>query len=174
MKKAALLVIDMQAGALQLTNPEFYRLDEVIERLEKLIGKAREKGTLICYAQHHNPDGFPSFGSSEWEVISRLGPKSQDVVVYKTTPDVFLNTTLHEQLQQSNIEQLVVAGIQTADCIDTTCRRAFSLGYDVILVKDGHTTFDTQNLKAEQIIAHHNQIIENWFGKVIESENVEF
>ncbi|MFD3003657.1 cysteine hydrolase family protein [Pontibacter toksunensis] len=174
MKKAALLVIDMQVGALQLSNPRFHALDGVIERLEKLIGRGRDKGVLICYAQHHNPDGFPTYGSSEWEIIPQIGPESQDIVVQKTTPDVFLNTALHEQLQEKNIGKLIIAGIQTADCIDTSCRRAFSLGYEVVLVKDGHTTFDSQNLRAEQIIAHHNQIMANWFGQVIESEKVVF
>ncbi len=174
MKKSALLIIDMQVGAAQMKNPAFYRMDELIRRLKGVIDKAREKGIPLFYAQHHNPNGFPAYGSNEWQLIPEIGPQKGDMVIHKSTPDVFLNTTLHEQLQSAKIEQLVIGGIQTADCVDTTCRRAYSLGYEVILLKDGHTTFDTPTLKAEQVIAHHNQIIQNWFGKLIESEKVEF
>ena len=45
----------------------------------------------------------------------------------------------------------------TEYCIDTTCRRAVSLGYDVTLVADAHTTHDNDLLPAEKIIAHHNR-----------------
>lgn len=164
----------MQAGAAQMVNPSFYRMDELISRLSKVIAKARNKGVPIFYAQHHNPNGFPSYGSEEWQLIPELAPQSSDTIIHKTTPDVFLNTALHEKLQESNIERLIIAGIQTADCVDTTCRRAYSLGYKVTLIKDGHTTFDTQHLKAEQIIAHHNQIIENWFGEVLGAEEIKY
>jgi nicotinamidase-related amidase len=174
MRKNALLIIDMQVGAAQMQNPAFYQMDELVKRLYKIINKAREKAIPVYYAQHHNPNGFPAFGSDEWKLIPELEPQKGDTVIHKTTPDVFLNTTLHELLQENGIEQLVIGGIQTADCIDTTCRRAYSLGYEVILLEDGHTTFDTAFLKAEQIIAHHNQIIGNWFGRLVKSEDMEF
>ena len=138
---------------------------------------------LSIYVQHHNLNGFPQYGSTEWELIPQIAPKIEDIIIHKRTPDIFLDTNLHQQLLDTNlhqqleeqkVERVVIGGIQSADCVDTSCRRAFSLGYDVVLIKDGHTTFDNQNLKAEQIIAHHNQIIENWFGKVIESDRIDF
>jgi len=43
--------------------------------------------------------------------------------------------------------------------IDTACRHATTLGFDVTLVSDGHTTIDNDSLKAEQIIAHHNRAL---------------
>jgi nicotinamidase-related amidase len=170
----ALLIIDMQVGAAQWKNPPFYRMDELIKRLKSVIARAREKSVPVFYAQHHNPAGFAAYGSPEWELIPEIGPREGDAVIHKTTPDVFLNTTLHEQLQSLDIERLVIGGIQTADCVDTTCRRAFSLGYQVILLADGHTCFDSPVLKAEQIIAHHNYTIGNWFGKLAESGQFEF
>jgi nicotinamidase-related amidase len=44
-------------------------------------------------------------------------------------------------------------------CIDATCRRARALGYDVILVKDAHSTFDTDALTAAQLIARYNDAL---------------
>ena len=172
MESSALLIIDMQVGAAQINHPKFYLMDELIVRLEQVIERARNKELPIFYAQHHNLNGFPSYGSKEWQLIPEIGPKYQDIIIHKSSPDVFLNTNLHEKLQERKVERLIIAGIQTADCIDTTCRRAFSLGYKVTLIKDGHTTFDSQHLKAEQIIAHHNQIIEKWFGEVVEADKL--
>ena len=47
----------------------------------------------------------------------------------------------------------------TEYCVDTTSRRAVSMGYDVTLVGDAHTTFDNELLTAAQIIAHHNALL---------------
>jgi hypothetical protein len=53
-------------------------------------------------------------------------------------------------------------------------RRAYSLEYDVTVVEDAHTTFDTEILKAPQIIAHHNSIFGGRFAKLVKTENVDF
>ncbi|NMC12554.1 MAG: hypothetical protein GYA34_06690 [Chloroflexi bacterium] len=57
--------------------------------------------------------------------------------------------------------------------MDTTCRRAYSLGYDVTLIKDAHSTWNTDVLEAPQIIAHHNQVLEGWFVKLKSTDAVE-
>ena len=59
----------------------------------------------------------------------------------------------------AGIERVIVAGLQTEFCIDTTCRAAMAPGLRVVLVSDGHTTFDTPDLSAAQIIAHHNRTL---------------
>ncbi len=66
---------------------------------------------------------FPAYGSPDWQLITETGPQVGEVVIHKSTPDVFLNTSLHEQLQAGGTERLVIGGIQTAGCVDTTCRR---------------------------------------------------
>ena len=50
----------------------------------------------------------------------------------------------------------------TEYCIDTTVRRAFSLGYDVTLVADGHLTVDSGVLTFDQIISHHNSLLDGF------------
>jgi nicotinamidase-related amidase len=65
-------------------------------------------------------------------------------------------------LDQRDISRLVITGCATQYCIDTACRRAVSLGYDVTLVKDAHTTVDNEMLKAEQVIAHHNAVLDGF------------
>jgi nicotinamidase-related amidase len=174
MKKSALVVIDMQVGATELPGMPIYRMEELVQTIAKLLSRARQAQIPVVYAQHYNPDGFPEYGSDAWQLIPAIQPLAGEKVVHKTTPDLFLNTSLHEELQQSKVERLIIAGIQSPYCIDTTCRRAYSLGYEVNLVKDGHSTFDSPTLKAEAIIEHHNQIIADWFGQVVAADEVEF
>ena len=76
-----------------------------------------------------------------------------DVVVAKTTPDSFCNTRLKENLDSLGTESLIVVGNQTEFCVDTTCRSARSHGYRVTLLKDGHSTWDNEHLKARQLIS---------------------
>ncbi len=59
-----------------------------------------------------------------------------------------------------------MVGAQSNYCVDTTSRRAVSVGYDVTLVSDAHTTEDSDVLTAEQIIAHHNSTLDHfWAGE---------
>lgn len=174
MNNSAFLIIDMQEGAVKMTNPSFYEIDTVVRRLKKVLKAVRAKKIPVIYAQHFNPSGYPEYGSTDWQIIDELAPLKGDLIIHKSSPDVFLDTGLDEHLKEMNINSLIVAGIQTADCIDTTCRVAFRLGYKVTLIKDGHTTFDSQHLKAPEIINHHNQIIENWFGEVVKAADLVF
>lgn len=57
-------------------------------------------------------------------------------------------------------QRLIVVGCKTDACVDATCRRAISLGYDVTLVADGHSTSDNQFLTAPQSIAYYNVILD--------------
>jgi nicotinamidase-related amidase len=60
------------------------------------------------------------------------------------------------------VTNLVVAGGMTEYCVDTTCRRATSLGYDVTLAGDAHLTRDNGVLTAANIIAHHNFVLDDF------------
>jgi nicotinamidase-related amidase len=97
-----------------------------------------------------------------------------DIVIIKNHPDAFQDTKLQKELESRDINKLVIAGLQTEYCIDTTCRRAYSLGYEVILVQDGHSTYDTEYLDAEKIITHHNQVLSNWFATLTSANEVQF
>ncbi len=55
------------------------------------------------------------------------------------------------------MRHLVVTGMQTDICVNATCRRAVSEGFDVTLVADEHSTEDSESLSAAQIIANHNR-----------------
>ena len=53
------------------------------------------------------------------------------------------------------VNHVVAMGLQTEYCVDTTCRTALNLDYDVTLIEDGHTTANAV-VDAPTIIKHHN------------------
>lgn len=80
-------------------------------------------------------------------------------MVVKDRCDAFLGTGLDARLRALGIGRLVIAGMQTEFCVDTTTRAAFAHGYKVVLASDAHTTFDSPQLKAPDIVAHHNAVL---------------
>ncbi len=171
--ETALLIIDVQM-AMFAENDPVYHAEALLEKLKALLAKARAAGIPVVYVQHNTGNGgdLPA-GSSAWQINPAVAPLPGEPVVHKRHPDSFQGTTLQEELQKRGISRLIVAGMQTEYCIDTTCRRAYSLGYDVTLVMDAHSTWDTKVLKAQQIIDHHNQVLSEWFVTLKSTDEVE-
>jgi nicotinamidase-related amidase len=174
MVNTALLIIDMQLGNFQ-GKDSVYAGEKLLSNVQRLIGRARGEGVPIFYVQNKGGKGDPDeIGTPGWEIHPTILPKEGDAVIKKETPDAFHKTSLHQKLRSKGIDMLVVAGLQTEYCIDTTCRRAYSLEYAVVLVKDAHSTWNSCNLTAEQIIGHHNQVLGGWFATVKNENEIKF
>ena len=174
MSDTALLIIDMQVGNFSEPDP-IHKGNELLAKVKSLIARARSAQIPIVHVQNNGESGDPdAYGTPGWEIHPSISPVEGDVVVQKQTPDAFHETNLHRELESIGIKKLVIAGLQTEYCIDTTCRRAFSLGYKVILVKDAHSTWDSQRFTAQQIIEHHNQVLGGWFATLKNERENEF
>ena len=173
MTKKALLVIDVQNGMFQEGNI-IYKGDTLLQKLTSLLARARSSSTPIFYVQHNTAAGKPlEQGAKGWGIHSDITQQEKDIIIQKTTPNSFLNTSLDEDLKKQDIEHLFITGIQTEACVDTTCRMAFSLGYKVTLVSDTHSTWDSEEITAQQIINHHNGVL-RWFADVLPSSDITF
>ena len=104
----------------------------------------------------HGGDGLFSPDSDAWQLDERLDRAPEDACVRKTATDAFHRTDLHAPLQSYGVDHLVIRGLQSEFCVDSTTRGALALGYPVELVSDGHSTVDNGVLTAAQISAHHN------------------
>ncbi|MGO7690285.1 isochorismatase family protein, partial [Rhizobium ruizarguesonis] len=89
-------------------------------------------------------------------------PRQAEVVVRKKIADSFFETDLGERLGERSVTHLVFGGCMSQFCVDTTVRRAVSLGYDVTLIADGHMTGDTATFTSSEIIAHHNETLDGF------------
>ncbi|EOO39501.1 MULTISPECIES: cysteine hydrolase family protein [Bacillus] len=156
--KKALIVIDVQVGMYTAGMP-VHNGEKFLETLQNLIEECRSNSIPIIYVQHNGPKNHPlEKGTAGWQVHAAIAPREGELVVEKTTPDSFHKTNLNELLQEKGIEHVIISGMQTEYCVDTTTRRAFSEGYKVTLVSDAHSTFDTDVLRAEDIVKHHNVV----------------
>lgn len=148
---------------------------KLLSKAEKLITRARSAKVLIVYIQNNGNDDDPdAYGSPGWEIHPSIAPIEGELVIQKHTPDAFHETNLLAELKARGIIKLVIMGLQTEYCIDTTCRRASILGFDVILVEDSHSTWDSSDFTAEQIIAHHNHVLGGWFVTLAKEREIAF
>ena len=163
---AALLIIDMQTGLYDGPDKPFAR-ERVLDTINHLIQRARAANAPIFIARHTGPEGSPiAAGSPFWQLWHGLDvDETRDHLFNKTRPSCFLGTDLAQQLKAAQVDQLVIVGMKTQFCIDTTCRVAVELGFSVVLPEDGHTCMDTPALKAEAIIEHHNATLAGAFVK---------
>lgn len=153
-RKTALLVIDAQNGIIEGPGigPVFQK-EYLIHTLQYLIRTAREAAIPVVYVQDLDVGETHSL---EFQIHPQITPLVNEITIQKKATDAFHQTELHEILQSMGINHLVITGCKTEFCVDTTCRRATTLQYDVTLVSDAHSTTDNKVLTAEQIIAHHN------------------
>ena len=152
--KEALLIIDVQndyfpSGANELSHPF-----EAERRIRELIADSRAVGRPVIYIQHFNPpdDYFFLEGTKGAEISDRIRPEEGDKVIVKRYPNSFLETELDAYLKSLQIDTLIVCGMMTHMCVDTTVRAAMDYGYQVKLAADACATMDL-NLNGEIIPA---------------------
>ncbi|WP_276119389.1 cysteine hydrolase family protein [Pararhizobium qamdonense] len=162
----ALLIIDVQNAVLdgEGTPERQPAIDaaftETIGRLQSVQARARAAHIPVILVQHDGGPGNPLARSSNgWGLRHEIAPVLGEAVIHKTSCDSFFQTNLGEVLAKLAITHLVIGGCQTQFCVDTAVRRAVSLGYDVTLLSDGHTTGDMGELTFAQIVAHHNHML---------------
>lgn len=174
-KRSALLIVDMQVGL--FNGPEKpYERERVLENINQLIRMARKAGAPIFAARHTGPQGSPIEPDSPlWQLLPSLEVDVEtDTVFDKTKPSCFLGTSLAERLVEAGIGELVITGMKTQYCIDTSCRSAVELGFQPVLVADAHTCMDTPALPAKAIIEHHNTTLNGAFVRLLNTADLQF
>jgi nicotinamidase-related amidase len=178
MSKTALLVIDVQQGLCE-GEGRAWESPAVINRINALAARARHSGVPVIFVQHESGCGYLERGTPAWQLAQGMRSTNSDHFIRKTTPDAFNKTDLPSLLERLAVHTLTVCGMHTEFCIDTTVRRALSLGFPVTLIADAHTSAGNSVLCAQQVIAHHNETLANItsFGPrvtPVAAENLQF
>ena len=156
---SALMIVDVQQGMFAVSQP-LHCGEEVMRRIAGLLSRARAEAIPVVHIQHDGGQGHVlAKGSAGWPHHPLVAPLAGEIVVEKRHSSAFHDTDLHRRLIDAGIDRLVIAGMQTEMCVDSACRGAVALGYPVVLVSDGHTTYDTPVIPADRIIAHHNRLL---------------
>lgn len=176
--KTALIVIDVQQ-ALCEGEGAVWQAPALIGRINQLTARARQAGVPVIFVQHHSPGSPLEHGSPGWALAQGLVREAGDLQQDKTAADSFHLTGLQARLQALGVEHLVLCGMHTEFCVDTTTRRALALGYPVTLPADGHGSAGNAALSPEQVVAHHNVTLSHItsFGprvRVLASADIDF
>ncbi|TWI48981.1 nicotinamidase-related amidase [Pseudomonas duriflava] len=170
----ALLILDMQVGLFHGPDKP-WRGERLLATLNELIVRAQKSDCSVFFARHIGPVGSPiERGSPLTELVGGLALNGTEIIFEKSRPNAFVFTALAEQLRSRGVETIVVAGMKTQYCVDSTCRAARDLGFETILIEDGHTCSDTPLLSAESIINHHNSTLAGAFCRVMKAEECDF
>jgi nicotinamidase-related amidase len=139
------------------------------------VSKRWEDGLPVVFAQHDGGAGdVLAEGAPGFALRPELAPRAGEAVVVKRFCSAFQGTTLGQVLAGQAIDRVIVCGLQSEFCVDTTCRAAFERGLKVTLVSDAHTTFDNAVLPAEAIRRHHTATLGGAFAKLVAAAEVRF
>lgn len=156
----AVLVIDVQQELCEGPDTP-WEIDRVIANINAVAARARAAGAPVVFIQHEGKDGYLTQGTPGWAIERRLQVEPGDLKLRKTATDSFHRTDLEELLKRHGVSELVICGIHTEFCVDTTTRRALALGFPVVLIADGHSSVGHADLSPELVVKHHNHTLSN-------------
>ncbi len=175
MEKTALILIDIQniyftEGSMLLHNPV-----EAAENAGKVLNWFRKQDLPVIHVRHmFNMPGYSQSREYLNELHDLVKPLASEVVVDKHCPNAFLGTTLQECLEKLQVKNLVILGMMSHMCVDTTVRACQDYGYSVTLIEDACTTMDLQwqggVINAKTVHQTFMAAINGAFAKVVTTE----
>jgi nicotinamidase-related amidase len=177
-KNAALVVVDVQKGMDEqaLGNRNNPHAEGNVARL---LDAWRETGRPVFHVQHLStlPDSPLRAGTPGAEIKDEAKPLADEQVIQKSVNSAFIGTDLESRLRRQGIGVLVLAGLTTNHCVETTARMAGNLGFDTYFVSDATATFDRTGPdgtlhEAEDVHAMTLANLHGEFATVVETRSV--
>jgi len=153
---AALLIIDMQRYFCDEDSHAFVDdVPKIIPNIQSLLDHFRGTDRPVFFTSFSVKEGEPDpiadwwedtvkEGSEQAEITKELSPQDGEVIIRKPTYDAFIRTELESHLRDLGIKQLVITGVLTNFCCETTARSAFCRGFDVFVVSDAAAAYDEE------------------------------
>jgi len=131
---------------------------QVVPRLREVIPHLRNAGCQIIYCRllSAKEDGsdfclrYRSWGlklrkdSRDTQILDEIAPQPGDIVLNKTTQNVFLSSNLDQILRNTGREYLILAGVVTNNCVEAAARTAVDYSYKVFLMEDCCAAFSEE------------------------------
>jgi nicotinamidase-related amidase len=145
LRGSALIMIDCQntyrQGVMQLVNVE-----PALAEAGLLLARARAEGARVIHIRHDAGPGSPyDVTAAIGQISDEVAPRDGERVITKNYPNAFIKTDLEQQLRDSGISKLVLAGFMTHMCINSTARGAFNLGFEPTIVGAATATRNLPN-----------------------------
>ena len=164
--QSALLVLDMQAYFLEATSHAYIPSAEaILDGIVTLIKKYYTLGRPVIFTQQINTASNAGMMSIWWKdlltsknPLHKIVPEidlSMGSLIQKSQYDAFYQTNLEEMLQSKGVMQVVICGVMTHLCCETTARSAFMRGFEVFFPVDGTATYNLAYHKASLLNLAH-------------------
>jgi ureidoacrylate peracid hydrolase len=192
---AGLLVVDVQNDFVSADGSAARRGEDVtaalamVPRLTRLIEESRRAGVTIVYIKttHSEWTDTPSWiyrssqksglntcreGSWGADFYSGIAPLPSERVVIKHRYSAFINTDLNTVLKARGVQSVLVTGVATNVCVETTARDAYVFDYYVTLIEDCSAAYDPklhrgtlENIRRHfGLVASSDEVIDTWKG----------
>jgi nicotinamidase-related amidase len=191
----ALLVVDMQyfdahreygmalLAAPGETDEYFEQVDEILPRIRRLQDLARAHGIAVVHThlcsrapggadmcRSHRLRGWRyAAGTKEAEFLPEVAPLPGELVVEKTSSGAFNSGGLEQALRNLGITRIVICGVDTRFCVETTVRDASDRGFEVVLVGDACAS-KTRELHEQGLAVLHNSYCCVWTAGRVAAE----
>jgi nicotinamidase-related amidase len=180
--RQALLVIDVQES---FRRRPYFRADELpafLANVQSLIDRASARGIPVVQVFHREPGDDPAnpFTAASGSVRTMSGLAVRpDAVFHKQVHSAMFGTdahgsTLEQWLRARGIEALLVSGIRTEQCCETTTRHASDLGFAVRYVTDATLTFPMRThsgreVSTAEIRERTELVLDQRFARIVSS-----
>jgi nicotinamidase-related amidase len=170
----ALVVIDVQESFRQRPIWQAVNNPDIADDVNALAAAARAEGDLVIWVLHAEPGTGGVFdpASGHVHLLPELDYRDDETLLVKTSINAFTTTNLAQMLTTHGIRELRVCGIRSEQCVETTTRIGFDLGYQMTYIVDATATFpiahpdapadrtvaellaDPRTKQADDIVAH--------------------
>jgi nicotinamidase-related amidase len=179
MNKYALMVIDCQNYFFDRASPAYLKASpKILPGINRLIALARDMKWPVIYTVHQAQARPGNLMAERWEHLptgreSRLHP---GVAVVPGAPKIvkehfsaFFATGLEEYLRRQGITDLVVCGVMTHLCVDTTVRHGFMLGFRSIVISDACCSKNREYHQAALLALRHGFCRTMTVGRIVKA-----
>lgn len=170
----ALIVVDAQESFRH--SPSWTNSDakKPLVKLQQLIDGAKAEGIPVVQIFHVEEEGAFSLASGHVKTITGL-VLTPDAIFYKKSHSALVGSGLEVWLVQQGIRRLIVSGIRTEQCCETTTRHAFDIGYNVNFVTEATLTFPMTDRRgrvwsADEIKERTELVLEDRFARIVTVE----
>lgn len=176
--KTALIVVDVQESFRHRPYWSDHDVPEFLDRLQVLIDGAKANGIPVVQIFHVEGSGVFSIASGHVRTLDGISI-TPDAVFQKHSHSALVGTGLDVWLVQHGIQRLIISGIRTEQCCETTTRHASDIGYEVLYVTEATLTFPMtdrrgRNWSAEEIKARTELVLDGRFAQIVDVEEALF
>jgi nicotinamidase-related amidase len=171
-ERSALLVIDIQDSFKATPRWERRSSPKFEENVDRLVQSYRAAGLPVIFFLHTDSDEGFATDSPYFKLMDFLIRRDDEPLLVKNTRNAFTSTNLQELLREKGVERLVITGISTEQCCETTTRLAADLGYDVDFVTEATMTFPIANpetgeeLSTDEILRRTEFVLQRRFARI--------